>query len=110
MTDQEFLDAAEKVLINIEATCDDLNDHSDVDIDNNRQGNALTLFFSNGSQIVINLQKPLHEIWVASQSGGYHFYCEKGRWQENREGRELYASLSEFASRQTGVSITFQQN
>lgn len=109
MTDQDFLDAAEKVLINIEATCDDLNDRSDVDIDNNRQGNVLTLLFSNGSQIVINLQKPLHEIWVAAQSGGYHFSFEKGRWQEAREGRELYTSLSEFASNQAGVPITFQQ-
>jgi CyaY protein len=33
----------------------------------------VTLAFPAGSEIVVNLQKPLQEIWLASRSGGYHF-------------------------------------
>lgn len=108
MTDQDFLNNAEKVLLNIETTCDKINDQGDVDIDNSRQGNAITLLFSNGSQIIINLQKPVQEIWLAAQAGGYHFhFTEEGNWQEAREGREFYSTLSEFATQQAGVSVLF---
>lgn len=109
MTDQDFLNEAEKVLLNLEATCDKLNDDGHVDIDNSRHGNTVTLVFENGSQIVVNLQKPIHEIWVAAQAGGYHFRYTGDCWQEAREGRELYTSLSEFASLQAGVCVSFDR-
>ncbi|MDH5206570.1 MAG: iron donor protein CyaY, partial [Hylemonella sp.] len=66
MTDNEFLDRAEVVLRCIEANCDRINDESDADVDNQRSGGMITLVFPDKSQIVINLQKPLHEIWLAA--------------------------------------------
>jgi len=71
MTDSEFLDLAENLLRSVEASCDRINDQNLADIDNQRVGAMVTLVFSNGSQIVINLQKPLHEVWLAAKSGGY---------------------------------------
>ena len=65
MTDTEFMDQAERVLKAVEANCDRINEVSSVDIDNQRTGGMVTLVFANRSQIVINLQKPLHEIWLA---------------------------------------------
>ena len=59
MTDPEFLDRAEALLQGIEAACDRINDETDVDVDNQRVGSMVTLTFSNQSQIIINLQKPL---------------------------------------------------
>jgi CyaY protein len=47
-------------------------------VDNQRVGGMVTLTFANRSQIVINLQKPLHEIWLAARQGGYHF-----KWNVN---------------------------
>jgi CyaY protein len=73
MTDLEFMDQAEAVLRTIEQCCDRINEETDADIDNQRVGGMVTLVFANGSQIVVNLQKPLHEIWLAARSGGYHF-------------------------------------
>jgi CyaY protein len=108
MTDKDFLDAAEKVLDAIEACCDDINEHTEADIDNLRNGNAVTLAFTNKSQIVVNLQKPIHEIWLASQAGGYHFTLgDDGLWHDSREGLELFSALSSFASQQSGVTVQF---
>jgi CyaY protein len=73
MTDLEFMDQAEAVLHTIEQCCDRINEDTQADIDNQRVGGMVTLVFANGSQIVVNLQKPLHEIWLAARSGGYHF-------------------------------------
>lgn len=108
MTDMDFLDAAEKVFNAIEICCDEVNACTDADIDNLRHGNALTLIFPNDTQIVVNLQKPLHEIWVAAQMGGYHFkMSDDGMWRDTREGLEFYSALSSFASQQSGMTITF---
>lgn len=36
MTDLEFMDLAEKLLLAVERSCDDINEASDADIDNQR--------------------------------------------------------------------------
>ena len=86
MTDQEFLDHAEHLLTQLELACDHLNDHTSLDIDNQRVGSMITLTLANKSQIVVNLQKPLHEVWLATRSGGYHFKFQNASWnQKNYE-------------------------
>ena len=73
MTDPEFMDRAETLLSAVERNCDRINDETDADLDAQRMGGMVTLTFTNRSQIVVNLQKPLHEIWLAAKSGGYHY-------------------------------------
>ena len=73
MTDLEFLDRAEQLLLAVEQGCDRINDATDADLDSQRSGGMVSISFANGSQIIINLQKPLHEVWLAAQSGGYHY-------------------------------------
>ena len=73
MTDSEFMDRAEALLARIESRCDRINDETEADIDNQRVGGMVTLTFPNGSQIIVNLQKPLHEIWMAARAGGFHY-------------------------------------
>ncbi len=107
MTDTEFMDRAETVLRAIEASCDRINEESDADIDNQRVGGMVTLVFRNRSQIVVNLQKPLHEIWLAARSGGYHYKFDGQRWQDTKGQGEFYASLSRYASEQAGTPLGF---
>jgi len=107
MTDSEFLDLAENLLRSVEASCDRINDQNLADIDNQRVGAMVTLVFSNGSQIVINLQKPLHEVWLAARSGGYHFKFDGQQWSDSKGRGEFFASLSGFASEQAGCSLSF---
>jgi CyaY protein len=67
----------------------------------------ITLTFANRSQIIINLQKPLHEVWLAARSGGYHFKFDGQAWQDTKGQGEFFKRLTQDASQQTGQAITF---
>ena len=107
MTDLQYQNQAESVLKAIEQACDRLNDESDVDIDNQRTGGMITLSFSNQSQIIINLQKPLQEIWMAARAGGFHYKFNGGQWLDTKDGREFFDNLSRYASEQAGQPLVF---
>jgi CyaY protein len=107
MTDSEFLDQAELLLKAVEAACDRINDGSDADIDNQRVGGMVTLSFENKSQIIINMQKPLHEIWMAAKSGGYHYRYLDGQWRDTKGSGEFFAELTRNASSQAGTALLF---
>lgn len=107
MTDTEFLDCAEGLLRAIETQCDLINDNQDVDIDNQRVGGMITLTFTNRSQIIVNLQKPLHEVWLACRSGGYHFKWSDGVWRDTKSGTDFWLQLSNDASLQAGCALQF---
>ncbi len=109
MTDPHFLDQAELLLKTVEQACDRLNDATDADIDNQRVGGMLTLTFPNGTQIVVNLQKPLHEIWLAARSGGYHFRFDGSQWQDTKGQGEFFENVSRCASEQAGTPLNFTQ-
>ena len=108
MTDQEFMNHAEVLLGRLEQLCDSLNDSSDADIDNQRTGGMITLTFPNRSQIVVNLQKPLQEVWLAARSGGYHYRFDGQHWQDTKGQGEFWQQLSQDACAQTGMSLQFQ--
>lgn len=107
MTDLQYQDLAESVLRSIEMDCDRLNDETDVDIDNQRTGGMITLTFSNRSQIIINLQKPLQEIWMAAKAGGFHYKFNSTHWTDTKDSSEFFANLSRYASEQAGLPLVF---
>ncbi len=107
MTDAEFMNQAERALKGVEASCDRINDSTQADIDNQRTGGMITLVFANKSQIVINLQKPLHEIWLAAKCGGFHYKFNSEQWTDTKGQGEFFASLSRCASEQSGTALTF---
>lgn len=107
MTDIEFLDHAESALKAIEAHCDRINEETEADIDNQRTGGMVTLTFQNHSQIVVNLQKPLQEIWMAAKRGGYHYKYLDGQWLDTKSQGELFGMLSSCASEQAQYPLVF---
>jgi CyaY protein len=107
MTDTEYLDRAEALLRAIEQACDRINDSSDADIDNQRVGGMITLTFSNGSQIIINLQKPLQEVWMAARAGGFHYRFDGQAWMDTKGAGEFFAHLTRYASEQAGEPLYF---
>lgn len=106
MTDLEYMDLAEGLLAQIERDCDRINE-GDGDIDNQRTGGMITLLFTDGSQVVVNLQKPLHEVWLAAKSGGFHFRWGTGNWRDTRTGEDFYSCLARVASEQAGLALKF---
>ena len=107
MTDLEFMDQAERLLSGIEQSCDRLNDDTDADVDNQRVGGMVTLTFPNRSQIVVNLQKPLHEVWLAARCGGFHYRFDGAQWMDTKGQGEFWDSLSRYASEQAGLPLVF---
>ena len=107
MTDPEYMDRAEAALAAIERSCDRINDDTDADIDNQRVGGMITITFRNGSQLIINLQKPLQEIWLAARSGGYHYRHDGQAWVDTKSGAEFFEQLSREATAQAGQALRF---
>jgi CyaY protein len=107
MTDPEFMDRAEELLRRIEACCDRINDETDADIDNQRVGGMVTLTFPGGSQIVVNLQRPLHEIWMAAKAGGFHYKFDGVQWVDTKGNGDFFSNLTRYAGEQAGRSLVF---
>lgn len=107
LTDAEYRRRADAVLTAVEATIDSWLQADIVDIDTQRTGGLLELSFPDGSQIILNTQPPLQELWMAARSGGFHFRHVGGRWLDTRDGREFFAALSACASRQAGEALVF---
>ena len=107
MTDLEFMDRAEQLLRAVEQCCDRINDSTDADVDSQRSGGMITLTFANRTQIIINQQRPLHEIWMAAKSGGYHYRFDANQWMDTKGSGEFFAHLSRDASAQSGLTLHF---
>jgi len=108
MTELEYMDRAEALLARIEARCDEIDDATEADIDTQRVGGMVTLTFRDGSQIVVNLQKPLQEVWMAARAGGYHYKFDGSRWMDTKGQGEFFEALSRCASAQAGLALEFQ--
>jgi len=70
-------------------------------------GGMVTLTFADRSQIIVNLQKPLQEVWMAARSGGYHYRWDGSCWRDTKSGSEFFADLSRDASAQARTALTF---
>lgn len=107
LADVEYERRAREVFETVEATIDRFLQEDVIDIDSQRSGGLLELGFPNGSKIVLNTQPPLHELWLAAPSGGFHFRPTQGRWVDGRNGGELFEVLSACASEQGGRALLF---
>jgi CyaY protein len=108
--DKQFYQLGSHLLQSIEVALEAADDKLDLDLDVERQGgNVINIRFRDKSVIVVNTQPPLHEIWVAAKSGGYHYRwagtVAQPLWLDTKTGKELLGDLSEFASTQAGQSV-----
>ena len=96
--DKQFYQLGSNLLQSIEVALEAADDALDLDLDIERQGGN-----------VINTQPPLHEIWVAAKSGGYHYRwagtMAQPLWLDTKTGKELLSDLTEFASSQAGQAV-----
>jgi CyaY protein len=108
LSDAEYDEKSRAVLAAVEAATDRFLDDDVIDIDASRTGGLLELAFPGGAKVVLNTQPPLHELWLAAGSGGFHFRPVGGRWVD-RDGRELFEVLSECASEIAGRALRFDR-
>lgn len=107
LTDAQYLARAHAVLDAVEAQTDAWLEADVVDIDSHRTGGLLELTLPGGSQLILNTQPPLQEIWLAARGGGFHFRLVGGQWVDTRDGESFWRRLSAHASTQAGVALTF---
>jgi CyaY protein len=107
LTDAEYHRLSGDVLARIEASIDRWLQDDVIDVDGQRTGGLLELSFPGGSKIVINTQPPLHELWLATRGGGFHFRHVDGAWRDSRDGVEFFDRLSTEASTQAGKPLAF---
>lgn len=107
LDDRQYHALAHAVLATVEARADELLQRDGLDIDTSRTGGLLELTFPDRSKIVINTQPPLHEIWLAARSGGYHYKYVEGRWLDTRTGEDFFEVLSRCASEHAGRAVSF---
>ena len=108
--DKQFYQLGSNLLQSIEVALETADDELDLDLDVERQGgNVINIRFRDKSVIVVNTQPPLHEIWVAAKSGGYHYRwagtMAQPLWLDTKTGKELLSDLTEFASAQAGQEV-----
>ena len=106
MNESDFDQLAEATMLAVEEAIDE----SEADIDYDNSGGILTLEFANGSQIIINKQAPLSQIWVAARSGGFHFDYDADSecWRLQGSERDLFDCLSEYCSQQAEEPVSLQ--
>ncbi|GGI88213.1 iron donor protein CyaY [Shewanella gelidii] len=105
MTDTEFHHLADEMFQAIENAIESAIDDQDADVDIDASGNVLQLEFEDSSKIVINKQEPLHQIWVATRFGGYHFGYEGERWIDDRNGHEFMPFIIDSIDKQSGIKL-----
>ncbi len=102
MDESEFIRLAEELLQELDRRMET----SGIDADCRFKGaGVLEIEFGDGSRIIVNSQAAVREIWVAAKSGGYHFRRDGTRWVNTRDGGELFAAVSDHASRQSGEAV-----
>jgi len=87
LDDTRYLQLAEQALAAIETAADR------ADIDSKRDGSVLRLELDSGDQIIVNLQQPRQEIWLASRAGAHHYVWNGSHWCDTRTGETLGAAL-----------------
>jgi CyaY protein len=108
LSDAQYDAAIQAVLQRVESAVDQWLQDDVIDIDAARSGGMLTLALPDRSQLIVNAQPPLQELWLAARRGGFHFkLAESGQWLDTRSGEEFFSLLSACASEQGRVAVRF---
>jgi len=104
MTESEFNDVIDDIIINIEEQLDDL----DTQVDYETSSGILTLIMPNQSQIIINRQSANLQLWLAAKSGGYHFIYDNDQqqWINTRNQSSFIDNLNRCLNEQSGENIS----
>lgn len=107
MTESEFNQRVDDTLIAIEEAIDACG----ADIDYESAAGILTLTIEeNGSQIIINRQGPVKQLWLATRESGFHFDWseEAGGWVLDSDGTPFLDKLNQALVAQGGVAIELE--
>ena len=105
MTESEFNQIIDDIIMQIEDALDEL----DNDIDYETSAGILNITLENNTQIIINRQISAMQLWMAAKSGGYHYNydADKG-WNDERSGELFYTALNRCLTEQSSETICLE--
>ena len=105
MSESQFNQMIDDLLVDMEEQLDELDTDSDIDYETS--SGVLSIIFENKTQVIINRQTPVRQLWLAARSGGFHFDLDasSGRWLRDSDGAEFFAVLNQCCSEQAGEPI-----
>jgi CyaY protein len=106
----DFLPHAQATLNQLELILEEKFESLNLDIDIERAGGVLNIHINPTVTIVINLQSPMQQIWLATPYGGFHYTWNNQDWLNTRGGLSLHAQLAQDLSTLTGQSIELNKN
>ncbi|MGV6472898.1 iron donor protein CyaY [Azotobacter vinelandii] len=107
LTEARFHELIDDLQQNVE----DVFEDSDLDVDLENSAGVLSVRFENGSQLILSRQEPLHQLWLAARSGGFHFDYDEagGRWICDASGDSLGELLARVTLEQIGEELEFPE-
>lgn len=104
MSESDFNRRIDDTLRAIEAALDEAG--SDLDYENS--GGILTLRCDNGTQLILNRQTPVRQLWLAARSGGFHFDWDAAaeEWVRDSDGAGLKSVLEALLAEQCGETVS----
>lgn len=106
--ESQFNQMIDDFLIHLEEQIDGFDTEGDIDYET--AGGVLTIIFEvNNSQVILNRQTPVRQLWLAARSGGFHFDLDEtsGQWLRDSDGAEFFSVLNRCCSEQAGEKIEF---
>lgn len=94
LSESAFLVLGEALLARVES----LAETATQDIDVQRSGNVLNIELEDGHKLVVNLQTPMREVWLAARTGGFHYQyvAASQQWLDTRSNAEFFSVLLAF--------------
>ncbi len=110
MTESEFTQQVDEIIMQIEDALDEL----DRDIDYESSAGILTIFVEhkdqgNKSQVIVSRQIAAMQLWLAAKSGGFHFnFNEDKGWVDERSGETFQDALNRCLTEQAGEPVDME--
>lgn len=101
----DFLPRAQAVMAALETSLEQTFDDLGLDVDLERAGGVLNVHLAKGKTVVVNLQSPMQQIWLATPYGGFHYAWNGSAWADTRGGSDLHTRLAQDLSAMAGVAV-----
>jgi len=66
---------------------------------------VVKLSFPSGLPYVLNMQRPVREVWLAADRQAWHFRFDGTAWKDKRSGDELFATVTRLVVARAGVKL-----
>lgn len=102
MDEKTFADLTDQVMRRVLAALD-AQDPDVVEAAN--EAGVVKISFPSGPPYVLNVQRPVREVWLAADRRAWHFRYDGTRWVDPKSGDELYARLTALLQGKTGLTL-----